>query len=521
MKNRFLQEAKNKISSSDSNTESSIDMQGGGITDLLFGSKTGEYVSKLILDAFSRKQVMVAGYVLEHTLQNNVELKFGLQDNEGKTLLHWLVIYSSKIPEFKNIIIKSFEKGNAKKYINKQDNRKNTAAHYAMYLNLDDILNLLARNGADLTIKNDEGLSIGAEEKFEKPEARGPNVFMRKEQHNSGSDRNNSVDDIRRAIGNLVNSRVTRTDEDTINYSDGVPLEETAADSIARRKPFQMNAPKSRDEIELDRIMKNINMNGMRTDTADSHEIVDSFIKDYNQGHQNKQEMTGGSKLITGTRRMSTYSEISMSGGEDDDDSSTTCDEEDDDCDTSSDEYDDDDEDDDLLFGGKYASGPFRGLTVSEVDELAGLKRLKNLNRSGGAQNDRQEDDRHEQAVKRIMQILDVDETTARAYKAIIYRRIKEENADMKYADRVLELEKQSADKKILDAISKKDIDAMKTQLATVRKERESRVKDESRATKETKEPKEEKPKKETKAKKTKAKTSRYSATPSYDVDSD
>ena len=161
---------------------------------------------------------------------------------------------------------------------------------------------------------------------------------------------------------------------------------------------------------------------------------------------------------------------------------------------------------------------------------MAGLKRLKNLNRSGGAQNDRQEDDRHEQAVKRIMQILDVDEATARAYKAIIYRRIKEENADMKYADRVLELEKQSADRKILDAISKKDIDAMKTQLATVRKERESRVKDESREsratketkeTKEAKETKEEKPKKETKAKKTKAKESRYTTTPSYDIDSD
>ena len=365
MKTRFLQEAKTKFSSSDSNTESSIDMQGGGITDILFGSKTGEYVSKLILDAFYRKQIVVAGYVLEHALQNNVELKFGVQDNEGKTILHWIVIYSSKIPEFKNIIIKSFEKGNAKKYVNKQDNRKNTAAHYAMYLNLDDIVNLLARNGANLALKNDEGLSIAAEEKFEKPESRTPNVFMRKENSNTGSDRSNSIDNIRRAIGNLVNSRVTRTDEDTINFSDGVPLEETAADSVARRRPFQMNAPKSRDEIELDRIMKNINMNGVHTDTADSHEIVDSFIKDYNKDRENKQEMTGGSKLITGTRRMSTYSEISMSGGEDDDDTSTTCDEEDEDCDTTSDEYnDDDDEDDDLLFGGKYASGPFRGLTV-------------------------------------------------------------------------------------------------------------------------------------------------------------
>jgi ankyrin repeat protein len=516
MKNRFLQETKNNFSSSDS--KSSMGMQGGAINDLIFGSKTGEYMTKLILDAFGKNQVAVGAFILNHADQNNIEPKFGIQDSEGKTLLHWLVIYSQNLPELKEKILKAFEKWNAKKYVNKQDNKKNTAAHYAMYLDMSDIINLLREKGADLTLKNDAGLSIGVEDKFEKPNCmqsqnqRKPNVFMKKN-HDDNSDMNDSVDDIRRAIGNLVNSRVNRTDEETINFSDGVPFAETNADSAAKRKPFVLTAKKTQDEMELDKIMRNINMNGVNTDnSANSHEIVNSFIQDYDK--KNKQEMAGGSKLMTGTRRMNTYSEISMSGG-DDASSSTSCDTEDEDCESSSDdEDDDDDDDDDLLYGGKYASGPFRGLTVSEVDELAGLNRLKNLNRSGGAKNDRQEDDRHEEAIKRIMKILDVDDATARAYKAIIYRRIKEENADMKYADRVLELEKQSADKKILESISKKDVDTMKNQLEIIRKERESRIKNESKAPKEEKE---EKPKKETKAKKTKSKSkeSKYSATSS------
>lgn len=65
----------------------------------------------------------------------------------------------------------------------------------------------------------------------------------------------------------------------------------------------------------------------------------------------------------------------------------------------------------------------------------------------------------HKRAIERIKEILKVDETEARAYKAILYASLKEEN--MSGYDRAMELEKRASNKEVLDKISKKEVKNM------------------------------------------------------------
>jgi hypothetical protein len=62
---------------------------------------------------------------------------------------------------------------------------------------------------------------------------------------------------------------------------------------------------------------------------------------------------------------------------------------------------------------------------------------------------------RHDEAVKRIKDILKVDEVMAKVYKAFLYKKIKEENTNLNNDEVAKELEKQSSDEKLLKAFIK------------------------------------------------------------------
>jgi ankyrin repeat protein len=203
----------NGIGTEEDNTESSNIIQNGGdFFSFLFGSDAGNYASKLILDSFNNKAIQIGLYVIKHSLMNKVKLGLGNKDKDDRTILHLLVIYSSKIPFAKELLFEILYTPGISKYINKQDKYGNTLAHYALYLQMNDVIGLLVKKGANLTIENKDGLKIVLEEEYKKP-----TVFTKKKQVESISDF-----DAAKIAKNIVDQFVSRTDDlesDTLHFN--------------------------------------------------------------------------------------------------------------------------------------------------------------------------------------------------------------------------------------------------------------------------------------------------------------
>jgi hypothetical protein len=493
MKNKSLQKSRNNHSSTDSKSSSSFSFgeqniqQGGGIKELIFGKNTGKYVTQLILDSFNSGFLQTAIYVLEHSIDNEVDIKFGAKDSNGKTILHWVTICAAKVPQLKNMLVNILKNDSAVNNINIQDNDKNTIAHYAMKCNMMDMLNFLVRKGIDLTLKNNDGLSIQLKKEYVKQ----PSVF-RKPQSQAYTDiSTDEVGRIREKLGNLVDSFVQRTDKDSDSDLDFTNT--VSVTSMPKSKPQSIDVASPLNNTNrnvLDDLMKHLDgvVNNDENETDDVYEVVDGLVDEFNKNNEsdsfvdklmnvysNKtaESMAGGSNIMKGTRRMNTYSEISMSGGDDlstsTSSSSSSCDEFDD-C-TSTESTESDDEDDDHFSGKAISRGNLlMGLSSSEVNELLGLARLSRLSRekNEGA-------DKHEAAVNRIMELLNVGRFDARAYKAILYKQIRDGNPDLNNVDRSIELLKRASDDKILESVSKGDVEKMKSILMKLDEERDSK----------------------------------------------
>jgi hypothetical protein len=203
-------------------------------------------------------------------------------------------------------------------------------------------------------------------------------------------------DDIEKRLDKLVRSFVSRTDSDTINF--------TGSDT-KRESPRQRQSPRQQYLPRRNNIFSDQSM------SMASDDILNMILNENNQ----QQRQQGGSKnSLSGRRTVVTYSELS--GGV-------------------SDKFNSDDED---------------ALDDEDFSELSSIARTV----------ENQSNEAHKRAVERIKEILKVDETEARAYKAILYDAIKKEG-EMSNYDRAMELEKRASNKDILEHISKKDIKNM------------------------------------------------------------
>lgn len=123
--------------------------------------------------------------------------------------------------------------------------------------------------------------------------------------------------------------------------------------------------------------------------------------------------------------------------------------------------------------------------------------------------------DIHERVVKTIMDLLNVDEAKASAYKAILYRKVQKEHPNLSNLDRALEMQKE-ATKENLEQIDNKEVNEMVSIIEKKRSERASTgPKNNAEKTEETTE---EKPKK---ARKTKKADATESALTEYSVSTD
>lgn len=450
-------------SSETSIKEEPQNQSGGGLMSLLFGNDKANYASELILDSFNSNMPLISCYLIRNALDKRHGIDFYKHDDNNKTVLHYMVLYSD-IPLVKNLLYEVLFNPDLDLNINAQDKELNTVAHYALYREMEDLVKVLAERGADLSLKNNDGLSIVPKTPYDYEKSQ-PIIQVYNINKNNSSNIPKEMSDseyevenkLKGFLNNVVDSIVESTDtinfdrnnlsdvltdmrnentsEGTIHFrrnetTDVDSNTDTLLDELISDKIVGVNsnhvATASAHTIDTDTLLNelirnninnnviplptnnapNVNRNNTEVDTATLlNELVNNNVNNVNNTQQ------GGSrdKTYVGTRRLTTYSEMSFGNDSE-----------------------------------MQSSEP----NTSELENLHLMMRSIN-NEATKA---------HERAVNRIMELLGIEHDMAKAYKAFIYNKIKEERLELSNYDRAIELEKRASDKSYLDSLDKKEI---------------------------------------------------------------
>ena len=353
------------------------------------------------------------------------------QKKHGKTVLHYIAHEYNSVPNAREIIHAILSRNDVRKFINTtEDHSGDTALHIATRNGNYELCSMLINAGANPKIKNNDGLYIVSETE--------PEVMISSQGRiidNMGSQMSSTVSESNdKYVKNLIDVFLNLNNKNK-QYT------ETEM-SMPSRLSINNSTSDTYDQSEL------FNGGSSESNLLNTEQFVDQLLQKYNNLNDSESTIINGGmqkggnrKTLIGTRKMTTLSDITLSGGK------------------SSDESDESDDD-------------------SETE----LSRLIK----------RQSDEIHDRTVKKIMDLMNVDEKTAKNYKAALYRKVKESHPELNNLDRAVEMEKLATKTEL------KKIDIKK-----VTKEIEehiSKKKSESESSSETP-----KPKKDTKSKGKKA----------------
>jgi hypothetical protein len=404
-------------------------------------------------------------------------------------------------------------------------------------VDMDDIISFLIKRGIDLSIKNSEGRNITLTEipvqasDSEKSESNITinNIFIKKSDKEDREDKKEkktfkiSESDAVKIAENLVKNYVMRTDEDneTINFNRNT---ETTVEEPKRKDDTKVELNKNGEK-------KKINFGGSMTQSEDSIEIIRDLVNGFKKSNQlnnttrsfqkKAASQLGGASKVSGVRNRVSYSEqespnesrmnlnntmdvvdritkmktnnssssmssitISSSynlnkkggasesiedniakGKESDSDSEST--------NTTSSDITSSSTSDEIISDSTSSDETFSG---GELDNNLGVnsdqesEALRNLSRL--------EDNEHSRALKKIQEILKVDEETAKIYRAILWDLVNKEMKGESNKARSQELEKRSSDEKVLKKINSKEIDEMKKKRITEENTKKEKVDD-------------------------------------------
>ena len=206
---------------------------GGGVFSYLFGSDKGETTTDLLFDAFDETRLEPVVFLLTNALDKKYELNYSKKSSSDKTILHYLIIYSNFFCSVKQLLYKFFKETNIKDSINEYDGKGNTAGHYALYFDMNDVLDMLVKYGLDLSLKNCNGHSIDIAESDETDAVSivsiaksKPSVIFQKildqesqrENLSSSSSSNFESCKSKRSVANLVTQYVPDHSADTLGF---------------------------------------------------------------------------------------------------------------------------------------------------------------------------------------------------------------------------------------------------------------------------------------------------------------
>lgn len=392
------------ISTESIHSATSPDMHIGGTNISLIGGNKNE-LTKLILSCFESDNKQIAFFNIQMSLSNKLKLCVGTQDKSGKTLLH-NIINNSPDERVAFALVGDVLKScyDNKKYINVKENvNGNTALHSALVKNYQNVVKLLINSGADIKIKNKEG-------KFIELVTDAPKAPIKEQTPNVPSSIFAKQDEMPSCHKKDLDEGEEELDgkelEKISNYLDEI-LKQFRADAKAattEQISFDMN---SRDRDTASVHMYGGNKLSQTSDGAQTNDVLNIVLNEYKK---NIEKQTGGRKNVLGTRKLVTYSEYSTGGASE---------------------------------------------THSESSDLSAMARAV---QSKSTQF-------HTKALERIKDLLKLDESEARVYKAYIWNYVNDKFGEMSNHDRSAQLEKLSSDPAFLKGIKESDLKEVRSKV--------------------------------------------------------
>lgn len=352
----------------------------------------------LVLDALSAGKLDTALWLLG----KGVSVDLNATDANEKTVLHYLVLNANN-NEAKTALMKVLD-SDVSESINKQDNEGNTAVHYAALNGHDDIVEKLREKGADLNIKNKQEMYVGTDTESANEVKKNTNtesVFQKID---------NDKNSLAKGLGNENDAQmmtplslsITQTQKDEKdNYS------ATSVNGSPHVRQFESEIVNKNNALSAtsdNNIKASYNVNSATSPVGNNASDTDNFMQSVLEkinGGMNNAQFGGKHKkttknVVSGVRKIVTYSELSTGGGHED--------------------YSPDSD--------------------SSLSEMA--RQIQN-----------QADDVHQRVIKKIMEIMNCDETVAINYKSALYQKVKNDHPELNYYDRAVEMEKITTEKEL------------------------------------------------------------------------
>jgi len=428
----------------ESYSEKSNMTQKGGFLSWL--TKTSDE-TKMALNAFQDGRPDVAIYLIL-----KYKCNFSSTDSSGKTLFHYLIEYSNDIPIAGYCLNKILSDKSISLPLNIQDENGNTPTHYAAILNNNKLIEFLKLKGADLKIKNKDGYYIDEDNEDSNAilEDKSDTLFSKIEKKSNDDNEEMLLSEIAKIVNNFrsdtensnislsnLNTLSEKKTDDKKHISDNVLTDDFVKNIMTIFKQnkqydtdgniFNVNLDRTINDLEL--IDKNIdkndnNNNNDVNNNVNNDDNTDTILKSLLNKQKNKNSVVSsnpvnklileGGHNIKGNREMITYSD---------------------------------------QLGGSSRTKYTKSLNSDEsgISEMA--RAIK-----------KQSTEIHERVIAKIMEILKVDEITARAYKGALYAKVKDEHPELSNFDRAVEMEKLATDK-VLNKLNDKKIDEIKNHI--------------------------------------------------------
>jgi len=399
----------------ESNTNINENQSGGGFLSSLFNSGN----KKLITKAFANDNVNAVVFLLEH----DFEIDCCYVDDNNKNALHYMVQHADYNECINNKLVEVLEKGGIhSSCINHQDCDGNTPFHLAVQNGNDQLATLLEKCGADKSIRNNEGdyiEEIKEEESGEQNVKYSTNIFIKTE-NKPASSRLGSIMNLlnnKREQENPTetigfNRQDAENDDSILTFDVNDSMHNTNKPQIPQMKQHHMPQPMHQSMPPMPQ-SNDTNVVDNKANNLPVSADTDMFINDiFSRLKQNNTQQTGGasSRRNTFNRKITTYSDVNLSEGGD-------------------------------LSTSNYN---FES-SISDLSEYANEKSKKN--------------EIHQEAIDKIMKLLKTDdEKLAKSYKAILYKKVKDDNPDLSGLDRATKMLK-LVKKSELNKISQEDID--------------------------------------------------------------
>jgi hypothetical protein len=419
---------------------------------------------------------------LKFLIDNEMIKNYGARDSDGSTLLHYLSIDYELNSNNPHIVNKIINCNYIKKIINIQNNIGDTPLIVAIKSNHNQLANLLANAGADMSIKNKEGLFVGSATSENSPQFPNINNIMPTIPQNIQANKN--INNLLNMLSNLNNHPIHRNHFDHASDRSRNTMPLNLPNTSANNQEYMNTST----EMFLNDLVTKFQSGGSKSD-----KVIDegfSFLNTENELTEissfpfNSQQTGGKLEHIYDIDAGNTINiGNTLTGGELDNvyniDAGNTLTN----VDYSSLNLNS------HIGGGetiKYLSLGLDSILKTDIGTVNNsetdnfLSNLvdryvdSNTGQSGGrrttgirlgnrklnsysdnAYTDKslmalfknQSSDIHDRVVQKIMEIMKVEIQDAKAYKASIYKTVKEDNPELKNLDRAIEMEKRTTEK--------------------------------------------------------------------------